>query len=71
MKLKVLCTPLSGLVHMGCTLCQVFLWLICSSFKWENFEKYIYLKTLKPNSLYVLYEPQSVKTNFNDDVVKI
>ena len=29
MKFKVLCTPLSGLVHMGCTLCQVFLWLIC------------------------------------------
>ena len=29
MKFKVLCTPLSGLVHMGCTLCQVFLWLHC------------------------------------------
>ena len=31
MKLKVLCTPLSGLVHMGCTLCQVFLWLDCTA----------------------------------------
>ena len=30
MKFKVLCTPLSGLVHMGCTLCQVFLWLHCT-----------------------------------------
>ena len=28
-KFKVMCTPLSGVVHMGCTLCQVFIWLHC------------------------------------------
>ena len=30
MKFKVMCTPLSGVVHMGCTLCQVFLWFDCT-----------------------------------------
>ena len=30
MKFKVLGTPLSGLVHMGCTLCKMFLWLHCT-----------------------------------------
>ena len=29
MKFKVLCTPLSGVMHMGCTLCHVILWLYC------------------------------------------
>ena len=31
MKFKVMCTPLSGVVHTGCTVCQVFLWLDCKS----------------------------------------
>ena len=29
MKFKAMCTPLSGVVHTGCTLCQVFLLLDC------------------------------------------
>ena len=40
---RILCTPPSGVVHMGCNLCQVFSGLTVNIFEWLGKSRYAYL----------------------------
>ena len=62
MKFKVMCTSLSGVVHTGCTLCQVFFWVDCNnSFILEK-----NLKRLAENPEFAEMRHDDVIYHYND-----